>query len=357
MSAPKKPWFQVSDRDDEVALSKAFILAGIVTADDGLARITNLSSLRAGLQRLLARVRALTWDYPAVNSKPAIAATVAELAKIYDDAAAKRSSGWEAALRLEVPVTIASRPTVAGVAGLSPEDVYDAVGMGLTDKSSGDPQIPLSVTFTASKPRSGFSFDWPLRVASAGKGAQKGWAATHGYVGIINPAGSTPFDSGAIKTSVDLYLDTMPEVTKDQDLNSVITITDMDTTSVNNAEWRRLADMGAVVLPNVGANKLTSWLNDLTRSLSNDRPFDVAVFEAWHESGKQTRPPMLVAWEGAFKRARLSNRQSNHSFAAIASPDAPSRGPQGRGRRTRHDLADSGPKACQHTRRRRSQRG
>jgi hypothetical protein len=111
--------------------------------------------------------------------------------------------------------------------------------------------------------------------------------------------------TGGPATGVDLYLDHAPD-TKESAPNSVITIPEMDIADFGTDDWRHLMDMGrAVVVPNVSPQKLAPWLDELTRAITHDRPFDVAVFEAWHKSGQKT-PPVLVAWEGAFDKAKLS---------------------------------------------------
>jgi hypothetical protein len=301
MNTPKVTWFGVSD-DDDVTLNKAFLLAGIVSADAGLCTVDDLSSLKAGVQRRIAptRVGATHWAYPDLSAKPTMAATASDLAKIYDDIYAKRGDDWAKAVRLEVPVTVTDEPKIGGVSGVTPDQIYGLLGIEPGDGT----HIPIALTFTAVPPRSHYAFNWPMRVATAGKAMQDAWAVKNGYVGIVHPDDAQRFDTGGPATGVDLYLDHAPDA-PDGALNSVVTIPNMDMATFGMDEWQRLKDMGAVVVPNVGRDKLDPWLDELTRAITHDRPFDVAVFEAWHRSGRKT-PPMLVAWEGAFDKAKLS---------------------------------------------------
>jgi hypothetical protein len=299
----RRPWFRIFDSDDLRTVTKAFIVGGIISAYPGLTATGTISVLRDRLRRLLGpeRSRAVAWAYPGTAIKPGILLSAADLADLFDAATARRGSlteygPWSAALRLEVPVSIEGRVKIGGSDELTLEELYNV--LGISGDAGFSASFPISVSFAAAKPRGAISFDWPLRVGSRMPGIAESWAARNGYADVMHPDSLSPLD---------LILIDAKGQPAHPSAGSVTALADFDTTAV---DWRNLAIMGAVVVPGFASASMAPWIDGLTRSLSHDRPFDVAVFEAWDTVQRQgiasSGPPLLVGGPGAFDQARLS---------------------------------------------------
>jgi hypothetical protein len=301
MRIPRKPWFPITDPDDEATLSRAFLVAGVITANPKLRTISDFSVLRGSLKRRLGqrRRRAVTWQYPDVNAEPAIQLEPVELAQLFGGAAEKGNQPsedrWYTAIRLEVPVPN-FRPAEARALA---KDVYDVLGLSETPRP-GTTNPAIAITFTKPRGRRAFSFDWPLRVASSMPELR--WSAP-----VLDFAEITDVDATA-----DLAVSELSPHLGGGDPTQLVTVPDLDILSASEAIWERLMEVTAAVVPGIPVANLPLWLEELTRSLSLDRLFDVATFEAWDRirarpSETAISAPLLFAWRGAFDHARLSD--------------------------------------------------